>query len=118
MLAWLMAGHLIGDYLLQNKWMAVNKTVKPTVLLVHSAVYTAAVWLVSLGAGGLNWPCALLIFVGHVLLDNRKFVSWWCKYVTQSEPSQNLAMITDQTWHIVILLLACLLKGVLSGGAA
>ena len=108
MLAWLIAGHMIGDYLLQNKWMAENKAKKLSALLVHTAVYTVAVWVASQGAGGLRWLGILLIFVSHSLLDNRKFVTWWCKYITRSDPAIYLAMMTDQAWHIVVLMLVCL----------
>ena len=109
MLAWLFAGHMVGDYLLQTKWMALNKTTKLPALLTHAAVYTAAMWIASLGAGGLGWLGLLLIFVSHGLLDTRKFVSWWCKYITRSAPVMYLAMLTDQAWHIVVLMLVCLL---------
>jgi len=45
----LLLGHLTGDYLLQNSWMALNKT-KNTfngwmAALVHCLIYTAAVCL-------------------------------------------------------------------------
>ena len=116
MLAWLIAGHLAGDFLLQNKWMSENKEKKILSLLTHSAVYTAAVWLVSLGCGGLNWKSVPLIFVTHVFLDNRRFVIWWCKNITRSYPSAALIMITDQAWHIVALILACILDALLKRG--
>jgi len=97
MLAWLIAGHLAGDFLFQNKWMAENKTKNFAALLVHSAVYTAAVWLASLPEGGLRLWCPAVIFAGHAALDNRKFVLWWCRYITKSEPVYYLAVMTDQS---------------------
>ena len=115
MLAWLIAGHLIVDFLLQNRWMAENKEKKLLPLLIHSIVYSAAVWLLSLGCGGLDWKGVLLIFVTHVILDNRRFVRWWCKNVTRSSPSTTLAVTTDQAWHIVALVLACILDSFLKG---
>ena len=115
MLAWLFAGHLFGDFLLQNKWMSENKEKKILPLLIHSAVYTAAVWLFSLRCGGLGWISVLLIIVTHVILDNRKFVKWWCKNITRSSPSAILAIMTDQAWHIAALVSACILDDFLKG---
>lgn len=115
MLAWLFAGHMAGDFLLQNKWMAQNKTRAAAPLLLHSALYSAAVWLFSLGAGGGGlrpwWLAA--IFISHVLLDNRLFVRLWCKRVTRSHPSEALAALTDQAWHIVALAAVCALDAAL-----
>ena len=115
MLAWLMAGHLVGDFLLQNKWMSENKEKNIVPLLTHSAFYSAAVWLFSFGSGGLDWKSVSLIFVTHIILDNRKFVRWWSKNVTRSFPSKTLVMMIDQTWHVVALVLACLLDSFLKG---
>ena len=115
MLAWLIAGHLVGDFLLQTGWMSENKEKKIIPLLTHSAVYTAAVWLLSFGRGGLNPICVPVIFVTHVILDNRKFVRWWCKNITRSFPSAYLAVMTDQAWHIVALVLTCISDGFLKG---
>jgi len=115
MLAWLFAGHLFGDFLFQTKWMADHKETKMVPLLTHSAVYTVAVWLVSLACGGLDWRSVLLVFVSHLLLDNRKFVRWWCKHITHSFPSQMLMMITDQAWHIAALVFASMLDTFLKG---
>jgi len=108
MLAWLIAGHLFGDFLLQNRWMADNKAKKIIALLIHSAVYTTAVWLTSLPMGGLKLWSLAIILVCHAVIDNRKFVFWWCKHITKSEPIVYLAHMTDQAWHIAVLVLVCL----------
>ena len=110
MLAWLYAGHLIGDYLFQTKWMAINKDKKILPLFCHSAVYACAVWFSSLGAGGLpglDWRGVLFVLFTHMILDNRRFVMWWCRYITQSAPSETLRTATDQAWHTAALALAC-----------
>ena len=112
MLAWLIAGHLTGDFLLQNKWMAENKTKNFAALLLHSSIYTVVIWLFSLPENGLNlkiWNI-VIIFFSHIILDNRKFVMWWCRYITRSEPVYYLAVMTDQSWHIFILALVCFIN--------
>ena len=115
MLSWLIAGHLIGDFLLQNKWMSENKEKKALPLLIHSAVYTAAVFVLSLAAGGLSPAGVLLIFAAHVILDKRGFVRWWCQNITKSFPSTILMVMTDQAWHAAALVLACILDSFLKG---
>jgi hypothetical protein len=109
-LAWLMAGHLAGDFLLQNRWMAENKSGKLLPLLAHSAVYTGAVWLASLPCGGLGLWGTLLVLVSHAALDNRKFVFWWNRAITKGGHLPCLLTMTDQAWHVVFLALACALE--------
>jgi hypothetical protein len=115
MLAWLLVGHLAGDFLLQNRWMAENKSARLLPLLAHSAVYACAVWLASLPCGGLGVRGVLLVFASHVALDNRKFVTWWCERVTrcgatESASSGFLVFAADQAWHAVFLAVASALE--------
>ena len=37
--------HLLGDYMFQPKYMALNKTYDPWLCLLHSAIYTLCVCL-------------------------------------------------------------------------
>ena len=110
MLAWLIVGHMAGDFLFQNRWMAENKSKKLLPLLTHSATYTCAVWIASLPCGGLGLWGGLLIFASHAALDNRKFVTWWCARVTGGASSLFLVIVTDQAWHLVFLALSCALE--------
>lgn len=103
---WLLVGHLVGDYLLQTRWMAEKKAEEWYPLVVHCAVYTAAVFLLALPAGGLSPPAAALIFFGHLLLDKRAFVNFWAHKITCSENSSWLKIMIDQSWHVIVLALA------------
>ncbi|MGD0153180.1 MAG: DUF3307 domain-containing protein [Thermacetogeniaceae bacterium] len=105
----LLVGHLIGDFLLQNRWMAENKSTHFLPLLVHTAVYTAAVSLMALIAGGLSWQGITLIFLTHFLLDRRGIVAFWTRYITVSNSSPWLVTMIDQTWHVVVLVIAVFL---------
>ena len=112
MLSWLMVGHMVGDYLFQNHWMAANKRTRYSALTVHSAVYAIAVWISSLAVlppKGLNPLCVLLVFAAHALIDRRSITLWWCRHVTRSD-SDWLVIVTDQAMHVVILALTCLLE--------
>ncbi len=106
LLSWLLVGHFAGDYLLQTRWMAEEKTRRLFPLFVHGAVYTAAVLLVSLPAGGLSSVSVIIIFIGHIILDNRTFVKWWVRTVNGKESPRWMALAVDQSWHLIVLALA------------
>ncbi|NLI93261.1 MAG: DUF3307 domain-containing protein [Peptococcaceae bacterium] len=107
----LLLAHLVGDYLFQTNWMAVNKVRQWLPLITHSMVYTLTVWVISfLGFHGLPWRACILIFICHIFLDRRNFVFFWSKHVMglkNGEPSW-LHTIADQTFHIIVLALALL----------
>ena len=106
---WLLVGHLVGDYLLQNRWMAEKKTMQWMPLLVHVIVYTSTVALLAYCAGGLTLPAVTLIFLSHLVLDRRGFVNFWTRRITGAADIPWLVIMVDQAWHVVVLALATLL---------
>lgn len=104
--AYLLLGHLVGDYLLQTSWMAMNKANKWVPLLTHCFVYTLSVCL-AIFIAGLSLPIAvvLIIFISHVFLDKRVFVVWWAKHIMGvKQPEGNwLIIMADQVFHLLIL---------------
>lgn len=107
--SWLLVGHVVGDYIFQIRWMAENKSRQILPLLVHSALYTAIVALLALLAGGLSWSGIALIFIAHLILDQRKFIEFWARTITGTENIEWLKIALDQSWHIFILGIATLL---------
>lgn len=105
----LVVGHLVGDFLLQTNWMAEKKDEKWAPLIIHCFLYTAAVALFALLAGGLNILPILIIFISHIIIDKANFVDLWAKYVTRSPENTWLRIIQDQVWHLLILVLVTLL---------
>lgn len=104
--SYLIIGHLIGDYLFQTSWMAANKAKKWIPLLVHSFVYTLSVSIVAyIGFSGLSLYGILFIFICHVLLDRRTFVSWWAENImgAKTKELEWLKIATDQVFHIIVL---------------
>lgn len=102
----LFLAHLVGDYLFQTSWMAMNKAKHWGALLVHSAVYTLVLYI----AANLIWakqPLTLsaiaLIFISHVVLDRRTFVAWWVRRIMTAPESSWLSIIADQTFHLLII---------------
>lgn len=111
---WLLVGHLVGDYLFQNGWMATNKTKRLDALVVHSTVYTIAVFLTSLCSTPLNMEAVILVFSGHVICDQGAFIRWWTKHVQRPPVSEQkwLTIMADQSFHLIILgVAAWLIRG-------
>ncbi|AOM83993.1 DUF3307 domain-containing protein [Salisediminibacterium beveridgei] len=102
----LFIGHLIGDYLLQTKWMAAGKATKWLPLLAHVTVYTLVIAVIAwVGFGGLSVVGVTVVFFSHGILDRRGVVQWWVRTVTTPPESEKkwLTIMVDQTLHIIIL---------------
>ena len=78
----MLLGHLTGDYLLQNEWMAMNKS-KNTLngwiaALVHCLLYTLAVCL-------FMWNFDLIwiatVFASHFFIDKFGLAEYYMHYV-------------------------------------
>jgi hypothetical protein len=61
--------HLIGDYWLQNDWMALNKKKKFWIALVHGAIYTLPFMLLTQSKEAL-----VTIWLTHALIDGTNWV--------------------------------------------
>lgn len=78
---WLLFGHLFGDYVFQNHWMALNKKKYPIVAMIHCLLY-AFIVVVFLDIGGYEivWYHMTLIYFSHLILDGTHLVEWWMKF--------------------------------------
>ncbi|MBD7906742.1 DUF3307 domain-containing protein [Sporosarcina gallistercoris] len=106
--SYLIVGHLIGDYLLQTRWMAAGKATKWAPLITHCFIYTSVVSVAFLmNSGMIPISAVVLIFVSHVILDRRRFVAWWAKTIMglKDEEPAWLLIIADQIFHIIVLAL-------------
>lgn len=84
---WIVLCHLIGDYVLQSDYLAMNKGKDWYVLFVHCALYYVPFLL----KFGFDWRL-LFIFVVHIITDALK--ARWNK----------IDIATDQYIHIFIAL--------------
>jgi hypothetical protein len=75
----LLLGHLVGDYLLQTNWMALNKKRHLWIAAVHSAVWTIAV--VVFVPELLSVLAVAAVFGSHLLLDATDIVNAWLKLI-------------------------------------
>jgi hypothetical protein len=96
-----LVAHLVADWILQNDWMALNKT-----SLRHPAAWThAAIHALCLGLA-LGWLGGLVLGAAHLLQDTRVPVAWWIRHFKKCGAAPDLGMIaiwTDQTLHIVCI---------------
>lgn len=96
--------HLVGDYLIQNDWMAQNK--KKLTLIgelacqIHCITYSLPFLLI-------GSPLAVLvIYLTHYAIDRSKFVLWFMKVTGKQDfakpPMAPWGIISvDNTFHIV-----------------
>lgn len=109
--------HLVGDFLLQTDWQALNKHgdsgspwVSRRALLSHVSVYTlcfvpALIWIrddiSALGAVGL----AAVIFIPHLVIDDGRLVRLYMVRVKRSPdpPPSGLSLAVDQSLHLICL---------------
>lgn len=98
---WIYA-HLIGDYIFQNDWMAVNKKKSNWACLVHVTTYMIPFLFTEIG-----WLGLLLIAVEHFIQDRTNIVKW----VMVQKGSDKFAtdmwgvIVTDNILHILFIAL-------------
>jgi hypothetical protein len=98
-----LVAHLVADWILQNDWMARNKT-----SLRHPAAWThAGIQVLCLGLS-LGWLAGLVLGVAHLLIDTRGPVEWWIrcfKKCGRAPEAVTIAIWLDQTLHVVCIAL-------------
>lgn len=114
-LTYAIIGHLVGDYLLQNDWMALYKKQSDFRCAVHCAIWTACVC----GAVGWSAPVVIgILFATHYAQDRTQVVAWWMDAIGQKQFRTGMCapwstIVVDNVWHILtIALVARFLVGV------
>ena len=116
----LAVSHVVGDFVLQTEWQAVNKSgglgrdpVARRALLSHIATYTLAfapalVWI-AIDHGARAIGAAAVISIPHLIQDDGRLLHWYIARVKRSPNATDLLHLTvDQSFHIVGLLAAAL----------
>lgn len=112
----LLLGHLIGDYVVQNDWMAANKTTRTLPCLVHCLLYTLAVWACSFW--WMPWWGLAVCFALHFPVDRWRLAVWWMKNVSGQKAFATgpLApwsfIVVDNVGHLIVLGLIAAAAGV------
>jgi len=68
--------HLLGDYVVQNHWMATNKVRAWWPAIVHAAVYSLVflLWLQP------SWQAMAVIFGTHAVIDRYRLAGYWVRF--------------------------------------
>lgn len=98
------AGHLLGDILLQNKWLARIKMQKWWGMTLHCAISAGCVvWF----CGWWDWR-GVAALVSHWLIDTFALgKKWWPDLIKQGNPKTGesapewLRLFDDQAMHIL-----------------
>ncbi|HHW87699.1 MAG TPA: DUF3307 domain-containing protein [Chloroflexi bacterium] len=108
--AWLLIGHFIGDWMLQNDWMARSKRGRwwSASCLVHCLVYTSTLVLIAwLSSGRTAAPAQLgllfmLTLLTHWLIDGFNLAQHWGRAINQTQ-NETVRIVVDQTMHLLVL---------------
>lgn len=107
-------GHLVGDYLLQNDWMALNKKREAWPCVVHCFLWATSVCLF---AHWLNYWVWWVLLVTHFIQDHTNAVRFWMTRINRqpqfAEPPMApwSIIVVDNVWHIVTLWAVWLIFG-------
>lgn len=94
--------HLLGDYVLQNHWMATNKVRAWLPAIVHATVYMLPFLLLS--------PSVLALAVmwsTHAAIDRYRLAGYWTRFYRIGTGAPDwlavwLLIIVDNTFHLTI----------------
>lgn len=92
---------LVADWLLQNDWMARNKTsLRHPAAWVHSAIHGLLLGL------ALGWLAGVVLAAFHLIVDTRRPMMLWQKiyHQTSEGPMGMIVKIAaDQVLHIIAI---------------
>lgn len=98
-------GHLVGDYLLQNDWMATNKKLHSWPCIVHCLLWSLSVCLF---AGWKVIPF-IVLFILHFVQDRTNIIKFWMLKINRQPLFAAVPMapwsiiVVDNVWHIVTI---------------
>lgn len=112
-------GHLVGDYLLQNDWMALNKKKHSFNCAIHCCIWA---WAVCMFAGWypwIDWKMAVIwqaLFWSHYAQDRTNVIPWWMDLIGQKQFRTGMCspwsiIVVDNVWHIVVIFLVWKVRG-------
>jgi len=116
--ALLVVVHLVADWIFQSQPTALKKTTNKVVRFNHCLIYAtiSVLLLLILPAGlrvidvGFIW---CLLFMSHLLIDDRRIVKWLLiqKKMSEQDIRDNvwLVIMLDQILHLIVLLIIALI---------
>ena len=103
MLLKILFAHSLGDYFLQNDYLAINKGKNNYILCIHGMIYTFGVSLIFGNEISQLWYW--LILLTHILVDYVK-----ARGITPKMMGDKNALILDQGIHYLTLMLALIIN--------
>lgn len=107
---WLLVSHLVGDFLIQTRNMAMHKAESWPWMLRHVGVYMVLITVVvvwySVAYQAPAWlAVVVLLFIAgtHIILDRRTFTKRWLDYFVRVPDHPWMPIVVDQVFHIVAL---------------
>lgn len=93
--------HLIGDWLLQNDWIARNKSdLRHSAAWLHAATHGVLLGLV------FGWVGGVVLGVVHLIVDTRRPQRWWSRTFRQTQSGDvgiHVLIWGDQVMHIATI---------------
>lgn len=112
-IAFAIIGHLVGDYILQDDWQALNKKKSNIACGVHCLLWTSSVMLMS---KWFVWWVPIVLFVTHFIQDRSLLVEWFMArnnqsgFLTHLSPWSKIAV--DNVMHILVIAYIAISLGV------
>lgn len=102
-------GHLVGDYLLQNDWMALKKKGSTTICAIHCAVWATSVCLFA-GWAPWTWPA---LWAAHFVQDRTGIVLRYMNMIGQRQFATGACapwsiIVVDNVFHLLAVWLISL----------
>lgn len=111
-LACAIVGHLVGDYLLQNDYLALNKKTSSIACAIHCALWMNSVMFFS-GWYQLSflhaWLVGAVLFWTHFAQDRTNIIRFWMTRINRQpkfvEPPMApwSIIVVDNVWHILTI---------------
>lgn len=88
--------HLVGDYILQNHWMANTKTVRSSAALLHATLYALPFLLLT-----PSWRAVLAIWATHFVIDRFRLARYWVDFYGVGKSGKLLAFIMHLRGYVL-----------------
>jgi hypothetical protein len=109
LLVWGAMAHLVADWLLQNEYLALNKTsLRHPAAYVHSGLHWAALTPV------FGLQSAALLALSHLLIDTRVPLATWQRLIGQTRDGEmgvHVKIWADQVLHLACIAALALYRG-------
>lgn len=94
----LLLAHLVGDYLFQNRWMALNKHKETWICGLHSIIYALSAFIFT------GWPFWKIgvVYLTHFYIDYFKIGAKWRHFFSR-DTEVPWMILADNTMHLIIL---------------